>query len=144
MPTYVYILIPLAVLVVGLLWKLRQAGQGEAPGDAPAAPPRATGLAGVHQLLDEGQKLAAIQLFMKTTGLGLAEAKEAVELMAKGKQAADAGNVRPSTAAVEADAELGELIGKGNLIGAIKRYRDLTGLGLKESKEAVERLAGRQ
>lgn len=139
MPTFVYILIPLAVLVLGLLWKFRQAGQSEVPGAAP----RAKGLAGVHQLLDEGNKLAAIQLFVKTTGLGLAEAKEAVELMEKGKQAVAAGTAQPRPAAPAEDDELRRLVAAGNLIGAIKRYRDLTGHGLKESKEAVDRLAGK-
>lgn len=32
-----------------------------------------------------------------------------------------------------------ELIGQGNKIEAIKVYRELTGCGLKEAKEAVER-----
>jgi DNA-binding beta-propeller fold protein YncE len=36
--------------------------------------------------------------------------------------------------------ELGQLIRSGNKIGAIKLYRELFGVGLKEAKDAVERL----
>ena len=37
------------------------------------------------------------------------------------------------------DAEVIALINSGNKISAIKRYRELTGLGLAEAKEAIER-----
>jgi ribosomal protein L7/L12 len=40
------------------------------------------------------------------------------------------------------DPEVLRLLGEGNLIGAIKRYRELTGAGLAEAKDAVERLRG--
>jgi ribosomal protein L7/L12 len=38
-----------------------------------------------------------------------------------------------------ADPEIQDLLAKGNEIQAIKRYRELTGLGLKEAKEAIEK-----
>ncbi|MCZ4125507.1 ribosomal protein L7/L12 [Streptomyces sp. H39-S7] len=38
--------------------------------------------------------------------------------------------------------EIVELVCQGKKIQAIKVYRDLTGAGLKEAKEAVERLPG--
>ncbi|MDP1918544.1 MAG: ribosomal protein L7/L12, partial [Myxococcales bacterium] len=38
------------------------------------------------------------------------------------------------------DAELRRHLAGGRLIDAIKRYRELTGLGLKESKDAIESL----
>ena len=37
-------------------------------------------------------------------------------------------------------AELSDLLFRGNKIGAIKLYRELTGFGLKESKESVDAL----
>ncbi|MCZ2111425.1 MAG: hypothetical protein LC118_17985 [Dehalococcoidia bacterium] len=40
----------------------------------------------------------------------------------------------------EADPWLLELLARGALIDAIKRYRELTGLGLREAKRAVEDL----
>ena len=42
-----------------------------------------------------------------------------------------------------ADPELLALLQQKQLIGAIKRYRELTGVGLKESKDAVEALQRR-
>ena len=41
----------------------------------------------------------------------------------------------------ESDPELRDLLARGNTIGAIKRYRELTGLGLAEAKDAVESIA---
>ena len=40
----------------------------------------------------------------------------------------------------DSDPQVREAIAGGNLIGAIKRYRELTGLGLAEAKDAVEKL----
>ena len=44
---------------------------------------------------------------------------------------------------VSTDAELIALINDGRKINAIKRYRDLTGLGLAEAKDAVEQIERR-
>lgn len=46
----------------------------------------------------------------------------------------------PAHDAAIADPELRTLLEQKQLIGAIKRYRELTGAGLKESKDAVEAL----
>jgi ribosomal protein L7/L12 len=48
----------------------------------------------------------------------------------------------PASADAAADAELLALVASGDKIRAIKRYRELTGTGLKEAKDAVERLDG--
>jgi ribosomal protein L7/L12 len=52
------------------------------------------------------------------------------------------GRRRPSTNVVweapRTDPELRALLDQKQLIPAIKRYRELTGSGLKESKDAVE------
>ncbi len=45
---------------------------------------------------------------------------------------------------LEHDAQLLDLIRRGEKIQAIKLYRERTGIGLKEAKEAVEDLAHRQ
>jgi ribosomal protein L7/L12 len=37
------------------------------------------------------------------------------------------------------DPEIQDLLAKGNEIQAVKRYRELTGLGLKEAKDAIDR-----
>jgi ribosomal protein L7/L12 len=48
------------------------------------------------------------------------------------------GNPMPPAPAV--DPEVKRLADAGNLISAIKRYRELTGVGLAEAKVAVERI----
>ena len=37
------------------------------------------------------------------------------------------------------DPEIQDLLAKGNEMQAIKRYSEMTGLGLKEAKEAIDR-----
>lgn len=45
-------------------------------------------------------------------------------------------------ASAEADPKFQELLTAGKKIEAVKRYHELTGAGLKESKDAVDRLGG--
>lgn len=83
--------------------------------------------------LEQGNMIEAIKITREQTGLGLKEAKDAVDAHA-GKQPArvtaqTAGDV--PTAAVVA-------LGQGDLIGAIKLTRTALGLGLKDAKETVE------
>jgi ribosomal protein L7/L12 len=53
------------------------------------------------------------------------------------------GRTGAATSGPAADPEVLAAIASGELIAAIKRYRDLTGAGLKEAKDAVEAMAGR-
>jgi hypothetical protein len=48
----------------------------------------------------------------------------------------------PSSA--EIDAEVGDILFRGLKVPAIKRYRELAGCGLKDAKEYVEYLEGKQ
>jgi ribosomal protein L7/L12 len=47
----------------------------------------------------------------------------------------------PASVGAESDPRLLAEIDGGNLIGAIKAYRELTGVGLKEAKDAVEAIS---
>jgi ribosomal protein L7/L12 len=49
----------------------------------------------------------------------------------------------PTDRTAEEDPEIRTAIEDGNLIPAIKRYREVTGAGLKEAKEAVEAIRAR-
>ena len=92
----------------------------------------------VLSLLEEGNKIGAIKRFREETGAGLKQAKDAVE-------AIERGSPLPSPAQGD-DAfarELSELLEAGQKINAIKRYRERTGVGLKEAKDAVERMQAR-
>jgi ribosomal protein L7/L12 len=83
-------------------------------------------------LLAAGNKIEAIKRYREITGLGLKEAKDAVEAMAEGRP------VRQPGSAPVGDPGVTTLIFAGRKIEAIKRYREITGLGLKEAKDAVE------
>ena len=92
----------------------------------------------VRSLLDQGQKIAAVKLYKDHTGVGLAEAKEAVEAMQAG-----AGPPPPSDIADDLKSELLRLLGRGDKLEAVKLYKDQKGTSLLEAKQAVESLAAR-
>lgn len=84
-----------------------------------------------------GRKISAIKILGEATGLGLAEIKAAVEDMVPGALS-PAGN---SSARASSLQEVEEHLRSGKKIDAIKAYRELTGCGLKEAKEAVEAIS---
>jgi len=91
----------------------------------------------LRMLLAEGQKIEAIKVYRERTGAGLAEAKDAVEAL-------EAGQRLPSQAIDRGfESELVALLEQGQKIEAIRLYRDKTGAGLKEAKDAVEALAAK-
>jgi ribosomal protein L7/L12 len=86
-------------------------------------------------LLAEGQKIEAIKRYRERTGAGLAEAKKAVELL-EGQGAVARQPLDPPV-----EQEIVALLEQGRKIQAIKLYREHTGTGLKEAKQAVEAVA---
>ncbi len=97
----------------------------------------------IRSLLERGNKIAAIKLYRERTGTGLSEAKTAVEAIERGQEpavVAMARAVHNVPAGVDL-AQIQDLLKAGQKIEAIKRYRGFTGLGLKESKDAVEAIA---
>ena len=86
-------------------------------------------------LLEEGNKIEAIKLYREETGAGLKEAKDAVEAVGRGSVFLSVENRDEAD-----DDKLRELLRSGQKIQAIKLYRERTGVGLKEAKDAVERL----
>jgi ribosomal protein L7/L12 len=87
------------------------------------------------ELLAEGRKIEAVKRYRDRTCVGLAEAKRAVEALEQGESL-------PAEAAFDSDAEaeIVSLLGQGRKIQAVKLYRERTGVGLKEAKDAVEAL----
>jgi ribosomal protein L7/L12 len=108
---------------------------------APSAQIADTDLVQISALLAQGNKIEAIKRVRELTGLGLKEAKDYVEAM-------EAGGVPPALPGAGAArpegegglAEVHALAAQGQKIEAIKRYRELTGVGLKEAKDYVDRL----
>ncbi|MDX2014392.1 MAG: ribosomal protein L7/L12 [Myxococcaceae bacterium] len=116
------------------------------PPRSPGQPPVVVqGSGPVHDLLRAGRKIEAIKRYRELTGVGLKEAKDAVEALERGEPLvlpvprALPQQQLPPDSAID-DAELRQHLAADRLIDAIKRYRELTGLGLKESKDAVEAL----
>lgn len=87
--------------------------------------------------LRAGNKIEAIKLYREKTGLGLAEAKSAIDAMMNG---ATAPPLPPRAAPVNLDAAIQNAVRAGQKIEAIKLYREKTGLGLKEAKDAIDAL----
>jgi ribosomal protein L7/L12 len=86
-----------------------------------------------QEAADRGELVAAIKITREATGLGLKEAKEAVESYSSlgvGRGSAAGGDQVPLGAISS--------LHQGDLIGAIRQTREATGRGLKDSKEAVE------
>lgn len=89
----------------------------------------------IAALLREGRKIEAIKAYRERTGVGLKEAKDAVDAMERGQLPPKSAG--PVLRQVE-DAEIEAEIRSGNLLNAIKLYREKTGVGLKDAKDAVE------
>jgi ribosomal protein L7/L12 len=92
----------------------------------------------IRVLLGQGRKIEAIKVFREATGAGLAEAKEAVEALEKGQD--PLSRVKPGDGL---ESEVLALLEQGKKIEAIKVYRNRSGAGLKDAKDAVEALAKR-
>lgn len=109
-------------------------------------PPSDDKLATLHSLITTGRKIEAIKLYRDQTGIGLKEAKDAIEAMEVSLRSgspisvpmsleqAAARNLSPD----DESESLYELIFTGQKIQAIKLYREASGVGLKEAKDAVE------
>jgi ribosomal protein L7/L12 len=91
------------------------------------------------ELVAQGKKIQAIKDLRAASGLGLKEAKDAVDAMAAGH---DISGVLLPRLEVPATAEerARKLIAQGRTIQAINLIREETGLGLKEAKEAADGL----
>jgi len=98
-------------------------------------------------LIHSGQKIIAVKRYREITGVGLQEALYAVTRLAD--MEASGGGSRTQAAAPapdprkmkEAEAAAMVALVAGNVIEATRRYRQHTGLGLKEAKDAVDVLS---
>ena len=91
--------------------------------------------ADVLEALAHGQTVEAIKRLRTATGIGLKEAKEAIDRHLAGQPA----RPRPSIAAMATlPFTMGAALMKGDRLEAIRLMREQGGLGLKAAKEAVE------
>ncbi|MFZ5445239.1 MAG: ribosomal protein L7/L12 [Myxococcota bacterium] len=103
----------------------------------PPPPGQPAADASPEQLLRAGQKIAAIKRYRELTGVGLREAKEAIDALERGEPPQ---SLPPKAAVLRqvSDSEIEAQIRTGHLLDAIKLYREKNGVGLKEAKDAVE------
>ncbi len=92
----------------------------------------------VWQQLRAGHKIKAIKAYRVATGVGLKEAKAAVDRMALYTQEAPREPGGDPSAGLVDPERLQHLLRTGRKIQAIKYFREQTGVGLREAKEAVD------
>ena len=102
-----------------------------------SAPPGDGPLEEVRRVLAGQAKLLAIKRYRESTGSGWAEAAEAVDRIRAGRAPDAARKAALPPVSAEARA-IGEALGAGNVIEAIRLYRAATGAGLKEAKDAID------
>ena len=93
----------------------------------------------IHEYIHNQQLIHAIKLYREATGVGLAEAKDAVEAMARGEA------VKPPSGTMDYDnpileARIKSLLARRLKIEAVKIYREEYGTSLKKAKDAVDRI----
>jgi ribosomal protein L7/L12 len=97
----------------------------------------------IKELLAKGQKVSAVKLYREMTGVGLAEAKDAVEAIQRGEPVV----APPINPGLQGDTLLEEqvkrLLAKRQKIQAVKLYRETYNCGLKEAKDAVDAIEAR-
>jgi ribosomal protein L7/L12 len=93
----------------------------------------------IHTLLHDKKLLQAVKLYHDATGVSLSEAKEAVEQMARNEFSKPPSGVRNYDDPV-LESKIKSLLSKGKKLDAIRIYREEYGIGLKEAKNAVERI----
>lgn len=103
----------------------------------PKAPPAEVSEENIRLLVAQGKTINAIKMYRELTGVGLKEAKDAIDALAAG---GSLERPAPREVGPGLDDELRALKAAGKMIDAIKLYRTASGAGLKESKEYVEAL----
>jgi DNA-binding transcriptional MerR regulator len=92
----------------------------------------------VREALERGNLIEAIKL-LRSSGIDLKQAKEAIETHISGKPAAPHAPIfAPPVMGQPLPGVVVEALKRGQKIEAIRLMREQTGLGLKEAKDAVD------
>lgn len=94
----------------------------------------------VRSLLVQGNNIQAIKRIRDLTGMGLREAKDLADTLERSPLRVAAAPPAGSPSDPTSDPEVRALVAQGKTIQAIKRIRELSGLGLKEAKDLVDRM----
>ncbi|GAA6140642.1 ribosomal protein L7/L12 [Hydrogenophaga sp. 5NK40-0174] len=108
------------------------------PSTHPPVPPE------VKAALDRGNKIEAIKLLREATGLGLKEAKDAVDQIEAGGELCMNIPIPQKAFTGEGSDDISRLLQQGKTIQAIRLYREQKGVSLKAAKAAVEAMQASQ
>ena len=94
----------------------------------------------IRELITQNNLIAAIKLYREATGVGLKEAKDAVEAIQRGE------SVRQPVTSFQPDTpgnalleeQIKQLLARRQKIQAVKLYREAHNCGLKDAKDAVD------
>lgn len=141
--TSIVITIVAVVIVLGTTFFVLIRGQNSTPINR-STPSNLDALIGsdseLYTLLEQGNKIAAIKRVRELTGVGLREAKDYVDTRIMSHSLPEQHVRVTSRENLSSDSELQTLLARGNKLAAIKRVRELTGMGLREAKEYVDSL----
>jgi len=134
-----------ALRIADNIWQLGRHTWRKRLGDRPTYPheieqqvSREIKMLDVQQALQAGDRETAVRLLRERTGAPLGVINRHVLIAVRVAQGTDDGPVFVSHAEAMQDTELLDYAAQGLKIHAIKRYRELTGAGLKEAKDTVE------
>jgi ribosomal protein L7/L12 len=107
-----------------------------------ASAPAPDAIAQVRALMARGEKIEAIRVLREASGMGLADAKAAVETLntGSGLNVLAQSSPPPSQLPAELAATVRGLLQRGDKIAAIKLVRERMKLDLKDSKDLVDRV----
>ena len=148
-----YILIAALILVLPIVLTKLLSGRSRDTAIVRGAPPAAKPSVEARRqdalrlevtgLLAQGGKMEAIKLMRDKKGLGLAEAKAAVETIGREEAIVTPapGLMATIQRAQQMSEEVRRLATTGRKVEAIRMLREKSGIGLKEAKDLVDRLS---
>lgn len=93
----------------------------------------------IHDYIHKQQLINAIKVYREATGVSLAEAKNAIEEMARDEYSKPQSKVMDYDNPI-LDSRIKSLLARRRKIDAVKIFREEYGVGLKEAKDYVDRL----
>ncbi len=94
-------------------------------------------MAEVHAAIAANEKIRAVKIYREATDTDLRTAKDAVDHIARGEDAA----ATPRGASAQQMEEVRAALAMGESIRAVKIYREATDTDLRTAKDAVDRIA---
>jgi ribosomal protein L7/L12 len=93
----------------------------------------------IHEYIHNQQLIHAIKLYREVTGVGLAEAKQAIDEMARDEFTKPSSEMQKNADPIM-DGKIRSLLARSQKIKAVKIYREEHGIGLKEAKDYVDQI----